>query len=457
MKQDLTQGSVFCNLLRFSLPYLLSCFLQTFYGLADLFIAGRFNGSGTITAVSVGSQVTHMLTVIIIGLAMGSTVLISRAVGAKNYRDAARGIGNTITIFLIFSFVFMGILLFALNGILRLLSTPAQAWQEAKSYLMVCFIGVPFITAYNVISSIFRGLGDTRRPMYFIGIAGIINVILDYILIGGYGLGALGAAIATVFSQGISVIIALFSLRKQKMGIILTKQDYFLDFKFISRLLKIGVPVALQDGLIQISFLVITVIANRRSLDVAAAVGIVEKLIGFFFLVPSAMLSSVSALAAQNAGADKHQRSRQTLYYGIILSVGVGGIFTVLCQFQSENILWLFAKQEPEVIVLGSQYLRSYILDCAIAGIHFCFSGYFCAYQRSMLSFLHNIVSIVLIRIPGAYLASLWFPDTLYPMGAAAPAGSLLSAILCVVFYRIIRRDQQKKVVANGRENDKIV
>lgn len=450
MKQDLTQGSVFHNLLRFSLPYLLSCFLQTFYGLADLLITGRFNGSGTITAVSVGSQVTHMLTVVIIGLAMGSTVLISRAVGAKNHRETAKGIGNTVTLFLIISIVFMAVLLLTLDGILHLLSTPDKAWNEAKAYLTVCFIGVPFITAYNVISSIFRGLGDSRRPMYFIGIAGVINVILDYILIGGYGLGAVGAAIATVFSQGISVVIAFFSLRKQEIGYTLSPQDYHLDLWFIRRLFKIGVPIAVQDGLIQVSFLVITVIANRRSLDVAAAVGIVEKLIGFFFLVPSAMLSSVSALAAQNAGAGKHHRSRKTLYYAILLSVSVGCVFTVICQFQAENILRLFARQEPAVISLGGQYLRSYIVDCMIAGIHFCFSGYFCAYQRSMLSFVHNIISIVLIRIPGAYLASIWYPDTLYPMGAAAPAGSLLSAILCVIFYHFIRGDKQMKNRCNS-------
>ena len=438
--QRLTEGSVIKTMLRFSLPYLLSCFLQTFYGLADLFITGRFNGADAITAVSVGSQVTHMLTFIIVALAMGGTVTISRAVGSQNKRGAGAAIGSTVTLFAIFSVAGTVILLLATNGILSALSTPVEAFSQARDYLFICFAGTSFIVAYNVLASIFRGLGDSKSPMYFVAAAGVINVILDFALIGGLGMGAKGAALATVIAQAISVLLALLWLRKRKLDVEIHRADFGLKGGPMGTILRIGLPIAVQDGCIQISFLVITAIANGRGLEVAAAVGIVEKLIGFFFLVPSAMLSTVSALSAQNAGAGEHGRARKVLGYGILMTVAVGLVFTIVCQFWAEPILALFAKEEPGVIAMGGEYLRAYIFDCMIAGVHFCFSGYFCAYERSSLSFIHNLASIILVRIPGAYLASVYFPDTLFPMGAAAPAGSLLSALICLGMFLALRK-----------------
>lgn len=449
VKNDLTKGSVFWKLFQFSLPYLFSCFLQTFYGMADLYITGQFYSADTITAVSVGSQVTHMLTVVIVGLAMGTTVNIGLAVGAGNQRKVSEIIGNTVTLFAVFAFLLTVLLLCANNGILQVLSVPRESWVQAKSYLTVCFAGVPFIVAYNVISSIFRGMGDSKSPLYFVAIAGVFNVAFDYLLIGGFAMGAKGAAIATVMSQAFSVAAALLALcisQKKQAGFSLSRQDFRLSGEIFRGLLKVGAPVALQDGLIQVAFLVITVIANRRGVNAAAAVGIVEKVIGFLFLVPSAMLSAVSAVAAQNAGAGLHDRGRRALGCGILITVVSGLIFTISCQFFAETILGFFVKDEPEVILLGGQYLRAYVPDCIFAGIHFCFSGYFCAYQKSMVSFAHNLAAIILVRIPGAYYASEWFPDSLYPMGLAAPLGSVLSAVICIIFYMILKKESVRKV-----------
>lgn len=442
---NLTQGSVLKNLIRFSLPYLLSCFLQTFYGLADLFITGQFNGADTITAVSVGSQITHMLTVVIVGLAMGTTVTIGRAIGAGKKERAAKAIGNTVALFTVFAVALSVILILCLDGIVAVISTPAESVEQAKSYLLVCFIGVPFITAYNVISSIFRGLGDSKTPMYFVAAAGVANVVLDYIFIGIFDMGAFGAAAATVIAQAISVVLSLIAMKHMKWGIRITRQDVLPRREDMLAILKVGVPIAAQDGFIQVSFLVITAIANGRGVDVAAAVGIVEKLICFFFLVPSAMLSSVSAIAAQNAGAGKHEQGRKVLYYGVGISFSFGLAVALFCQFGSGFLLGLFAKEEPEVVALGVQYLKSYAFDCAVAGVHFCFSGYFCAYGKAILSFIHNLTAILLVRIPGAYLTARLFPDSLYPMGWAAPAGSFLSALICIAFFWSMRARESKR------------
>lgn len=444
MKTDLTQGSMLKNLIKFSLPYLLSCFLQTFYGLTDLFITGQFNGADTITAVSVGSQITHMLTVVIVGLAMGTTVIIGHGVGAKKREKVSKTIGNTVTLFSVFGVLLMLLLIVCLEEIMAAVSTPAEAVAQTKDYLLVCFLGISFITAYNVISSIFRGLGDSKTPMYFVAVAGVINVILDYVFIGPLAMGAGGAALATVIAQGCSVGLAFFAMLRVKPGFAIHLRDFVPEKETMFGILRVGIPIAAQDGFIQISFLVITAIANGRGVNVAAAVGIVEKLISFFFLVPSAMLSSVSAIASQNAGAGQHRQSRKVLRYGIFISVCFGLAVALFCQFGAESLLALFAK-EPEVVRLGSQYLRAYIFDCAVAGIHFCFSGYFCAYGKAILSFIHNLLSVLLVRIPGAYLASIYFPDTLYPMGWAAPAGSLLSALICVGFFVGLRKRNSQR------------
>ena len=400
LEKNLTNGSVLKNIAYFSLPYLLSYFLQTLYGLADLFIIGQFEGVASTTAVSIGSQVMHMLTVMIVGLAMGSTVCIGQAVGAGDKKHASAAIGNTVTLFMLLSVVITALLLALVRPIVSVMSTPAEAADGTRAYLTICFIGIPFITAYNIISSIFRGLGDSKSPMIFIAVACAANIALDYIFIGAMGLGPAGAALGTTLSQAISVMFSLVVILRRKSGISLERRDLHPQRDTMGRLLRIGVPVAAQDGLIQIAFIVITVIANRRGLDAAAAVGIVEKIISFVFLVPSSMLSTVSALCAQNIGAGKQARAEQTLRYAIIIAVSFGIIIALLTQFISEQSVGLFTP-DAIVITLGGQYLRGYIWDALFAGIHFCFSGYFCACGRSEISFIHNISAIALVRIPG--------------------------------------------------------
>lgn len=446
LERNLTTGRVFRNLILFSLPYLLSYFLQTLYGMADLFIIGQFEGVASTTAVSVGSQVMHMLTVMIVGLAMGTTVCVGQAVGGGNRKQAAKEIGNTVTLFMAVSLLLTVLLLALVRPIVSVMSTPAEAVDGTVRYLTVCLIGIPFITAYNIISSIFRGLGDSKSPMYFIAVACAANIGLDYLFMGVFRLGAAGAALGTTVAQAISVCVSLTVIVKRRL-IVLSKEDFKPERSVMGRLLKIGVPVAMQDGLIQVAFIVITVIVNRRGLNDAAAVGIVEKIIGFLFLVPSSMLSAVSALGAQNIGAGKPERAVQTLRYAVLVAVSFGVLVTALIQLTAEPVVALFTDRNgsggEEVIRLGGQYLRGYIFDCIFAGIHFSFSGYFCACGRSGISFLHNILTIVLVRVPGAYLTSLLFPATLLPMGLATAGGSLLSVIICVAAFLIIRRRER--------------
>lgn len=439
MEKNLTTGSVFKNIVFFSLPYLLSYFLQTLYGMADLFIIGQFEGTASTTAVSIGSQVMHMLTVMIVGLAMGSTVSIGQSVGANDKKRAAVHIGNTVTLFLSLSVVLTVVLVLLVHPIVNIMSTPTEAVSGTVAYLTICFIGIPFITAYNIISSIFRGLGDSKSPMYFIAVACVANIGLDYLFMGAMRMGPAGAALGTTLAQAISVVFALVVILRRESGISVDKSHFKPKKPVLGNILKIGVPIAVQDGLIQVAFVAITIIANRRGLTDAAAVGIVEKIISFVFLVPSSLLSTVSALGAQNIGAHKPERAVATLRYAIYIAVGFGLIVSGLVQVVAEPVVGLFTS-DSAVQMAGGQYFRGYIWDCIFAGIHFSFSGYFCACEKSVLSFLHNIIAIALVRLPGVYLTSKLFPTTLFPMGLATATGSLLSVIICVIAFAVLTR-----------------
>lgn len=496
-QHNLAKGDLFHNMILFSLPYLLSYFLQTLYGLADLLIAGRFNGADVISAVSIGSQVMHMVTVMIVGLAMGTTVMIGRFVGAEDDDGIRRAIGNTVSLFTMIAAAATLALLGLTQPIVHLLSTPPEAVPGALAYLRICFAGIPFIVAYNILSSIFRGMGDSRSPMLFIAVACVLNILLDLLFMGPMQLGAAGAALATVVAQAASVVFALVGIRKTSMdrqrrgtadvrnasmdvatekskgsqgqaseavtssngstgaeaagartnakqnegwwAVARTDRSAWWDPAMLHQILSIGLPIACQDGFIQISFLIITVIANRRGVDISAAVGIVEKTISFLFLVPSSMLSTVSTIAAQSIGAGDPARARQTLRYGVGIASGIGLLFAILFQFISAPFFTLFTK-DPVVQALAVQYMCTYVFDCVVAGIHFPFSGFFSASGLSILSFIHNLCSVILVRIPGAWLATKLFPDSLYAMGIAAPAGSLLSALICIGFYVALRK-----------------
>lgn len=369
METNLTTGSVGRQLIGFSLPYLLSYLLQTLYGMADLFIIGQYEGVAGPTAVAVGSQVMHMLTVMIVGLAMGTTVSIARAIGADDRPQAAAATGNTVTLFLSLSLVLTVGLLLLRRPITAVMSTPEAAVEGTVRYLTICFPGIPCITAYNILSAIFRGMGDSKSPMIFIFIACLANIALDYLFIGALHLGPAGAALGTSLSQAISVAISLAVIvRRRTMP--LAKADLRPQKPVMDAILKIGIPISVQDGFIQISFIVITVIANRRGLTDAAAVGIVEKIIGFLFLVPSSMLSAVCALGAQNLGAGKPERAKQTLFWAIGLACGFGAVTVVAVQFLAEALVGLFTPDQAAVLA-GGQYLRGYIWDSFFAGVQF--------------------------------------------------------------------------------------
>lgn len=438
--KDLTHGSIFGNIMSFSLPYMLAYFLQILYGLADLYVIGQYCDVDSTTAVSNGAQVMYMVTVVLIGLAMGTTVLTARAVGAKDNPRARAIVGNTITMFAVIAAVLMVVLLCLRGWIVGVIDTPTEAVSGMEHYLTVCFIGIPFIIAYNIIASIFRGFGDSKSPMYFVAVACVVNITLDYLFIGFFGLGAMGAALGTTLSQMVSVLFAIVAIRRHRGVLDISRSDLRPRSDVIKNILKVGLPIAMQDGFIQISFLAITVIANQRGLIDAAAVGIVEKFIGLVFIVPSAMISTVSAISAQNIGAENMERAKRTMHTAMMITTGYGVVVAVVLQLVPQLAVGIFTDN-PQVLAQGADYLRGYVWDCIFAGMHFCFSGFFTACGYSIISFVHNSISIVCARIPLAWLSSTFYPDTLYPMGLSTCAGSVLSCLICVGAYWWVRKN----------------
>ncbi len=445
IRKDLTQGSIWRNITTFLLPYILAYFLQILYGLADLFVIGRYCDVDSTTAVSNGAQVMYFVTCVVIGLAMGTTVNTAHAIGAKDYRRASRVIGNTATMFLSLSVVLACVLLCFRHAIVGAVDTPEEAVAGTVDYLTVCFIGIPFIMAYNVIASIFRGLGDSKSPMYFVAVACAVNIGLDFFFIGYMGLGPLGAALGTTLSQMVSVVASLIAIRRHSEVFDVHKDDFRPHRSTIKNILSIGFPIAMQDGFIQLGFLAIMVIANGRGVYDAGAVGIVEKFIGLVFIVPSAMLSTVSAVCSQNYGAGKMDRVFRTLRCALVITCAYALVMIAVWETYPELAVGIFTD-DSVVVQKGAAYLQGYIYDCLFAGIHFCFSGLFTACGYSIISFAHNFLSVALVRIPLAYLASEMYPDTLYPMGFTTWLGSLFSVVICLVAYRWIVR--HKKLIS---------
>ncbi len=437
MERNLTSGSVLKSIAYFSLPYLLSYFLQTLYGMADLFIIGQFDGMASTTAVSIGSQVMHMITVMIVGVAMGTTVTIGRAIGANHPKDAARYIGNTVVLFLAGSVVLAAVLVGLVGPIVGLVSTPEEAVQGTTAYLTICFLGIPCITAYNIIAAIYRGLGDSKSPMYFIAVACAANIGLDCLFMGVFRMGPAGAALGTTLSQAVSVAVSLVVILRRKTGIRLEKADFRPDRAVLGDALHRHPGDAagrLHPGVLHDHHHH----CQPARPDRCRRRGHCGK--DHQLPVPGAVLplSTVSALGAQNIGAGKHERVDAILRYAIGIGLGFGGVMALLMQFIAPSVVRPFTAEEA-VVLAGASYLRGYIFDCMFAGMQFSFSGYFCAYGKSGLSFLHNTLSILLVRVPGAYLASRFFPQTLLPMGLASAGGSLFSSVVCVGFYLWLR------------------
>lgn len=433
---SMTEGKIGPALLGFAIPVLLSGFLQALYGAVDLFVVGQYDSSAAVSAVATGSQLMQTITGIVLGFSMGGTVLIGQAMGEKNQEKAAKAVGTLTVLFLIIAMAGTGVMLVFAETVTGLLHTPKEAFAYARQYIFICSLGIPFIVGYNAVSSIFRGMGDSRTPMYLVAIACIINVILDFLLVGGLGLGAAGAAAATIAAQGVSFLSALWIIRKNGFPFAFNRADIRIHKDAVHRICQVGMPLAVQDALVNVSFLLITVIINQLGVVASASVGVVEKLIAFAMLPPTACAAAVATMTAQNLGAGKPDRAWKALKIGIGYSLVFGAAICLYAQVWPETLTAIFSN-DAAVIAAASDYLRAFSLDCILVCIVFCLNSYFSGSGKSLVAFAHSMIATFGVRIPLSYLLSRSAGTSLYQIGLAAPAASLVSIAICgVILWR---------------------
>ncbi len=434
-RQDLTQGSVGKQLIKFSIPFLLSNLLQAFYSVADMIIVGRFCGTHGITGVNIGSQINILVTGAAFGLAVGGTVLIAQYAGAKKFDDQKKTIGTLFSAYMILAVICTAVMLLLGDTLLKVLNTPEVAYEEAFNYYMICMGGLVFMFAYNVISAILRGMGDSKRPLYFVLIATIVNIVGDIILVGPFKMGAAGAAIATVGAQALSVILSIIYLAKNHFFVGYKKSDFKIDGSKMKMLIKLGLPSSVQQVVVSFSFLTLTALINSLpNADIASACqGIGGKVNSFAILPALAMSSAVSSMAGQNIGAGDTKRAKKTMLTGMGIAFAISAVVFVIVQIFPQQIFSLFDTNE-EVIKVGADYMRFIALDYIFVPFVFCMNGLAIGAGYTNFALFNACFSSILVRVPFAYLV-VYFTDLGFNgIGLATGLASVASIIVGAIY-----------------------
>lgn len=450
-ENNLSEGNVVKQLILFSLPVLLSNIIQSLYSAVDMLIVGNFANEAAMSGVNIGGQVSFIITNMVFGLSVGATVLIGQYKGADNRRGMHEVIATLLISLMVAAVVLTVVMIGLVEPILRAINTPQESFSEAKDYFIVSMLGTIFIFGYNALSALMRGLGDSKNPLIFVAIACGVNVCLDLIFVAQLGMGAAGAAWATIISQAISMILCIVYLARNNFIF-----DFSLEsFKAFSKkqlklILKIGIPTSIQNVASGMSFLFLTTLVNSFGVMASAAVGAVGKLNGFAILPGVAMSTSISAMSAQNIGAGKYKRASHTMFTGAAIALGISIVIFALVGIFPETCMYMFGD-DPEFIQCGVDYIRTFKFDYLIAPIFFCINGLFIGSGHTTFSLINGILSSILFRIPASFLFGMALNWGLTGVGLGAPVASVAALVLCIIFYTTGR---WKKIVIPSVKKD---
>ena len=439
--KDFTKGPILGPLLAFSMPILLALFLQALYGAVDLLVVGKYALAQDVSGVAVGSQIMQTVTGLVSSFAMGTTVLLGQMIGAGRREEGGRIIGTSAVFFLLVGAALTALLPLLAASLAQAMNAPTEAFNETRTYIAICGFGSVMIVAYNVLGSIMRGLGDSRTPLMTVAIASFCNIAGDLLLVAGLHMGASGAAIATVASQTVSVLISLAILKRRTLPFTFTRSDIRLERKILRRIVGFGTPIALQDLLVGLSFLVILAIVNTLGLTASAGVGVAEKVCGFIMLIPLAFMQAMSAYVAQNHGAGKNERAERGLRIAIAVSTAFGAVMFWAAFFHGDLLCGIFAR-DGGVIAAGYDYLRAYGIDCLLTCFLFCFIGFFNGLGETGFVMAQGIAAAFLIRIPVAWWMSR-ATGRLFYIGLSVPCSTVAQITACFAFYARIRRRER--------------
>ena len=448
-KTDFTQGSILKKLFWFMIPILGALILQAAYGAVDLLVVGRYGSTSGLSAVSTGSQVLNLVTFVVTQLATGITVLIARYLGEKRPQQIGPVFGGATIVFALISVGLCIILVCFARPISVLMQAPAESLDLTVDYVRICGGGIFFIVAYNLLSAIFRGLGDSKSPLIFVLVACIVNIVGDLVLVAGFHMDAAGAAFATVFAQTVSVVCAVWLLFKKKLPFTITRKDFRFNPQ-CRRFLQIGLPLALQEFLTQISFLALCAFVNRLGLEASSGYGVASKIVNFAMLIPSALMQSMASFVSQNVGAGNLRRAKRSMFTGIGVGLVFGCIVFAFVMLKGDVLAGFFSK-DAEVVEEGFAYLKGFAPETIVTAVMFSMVGYFNGNQKTLWVMIQGLVQTLLVRLPLAYFMSIQPNASLTNIGLAAPASTAVGILLNVGFYIYLSR-KQKAIEGNRRE-----
>ncbi len=444
IENELTEGKIYPSLVKFTIPLLLAMFLQALYSGVDLLIVGRYAETADVSGVATGSMLMMTTTFAICSLAIGVTILVGRKVGQKRPKQVGIIIGNGISFFSIIAVLMTILFVWKSDYLSELMHSPKEAFSQTQDYIKYCGWGSIFVLAYNLLGGILRGLGDSKTPLLTVVIATIINIFGDYFLISKLHMGAKGAAIATIFAQAVSVLISIMIIKNKKnLPVEFSLKNIEFNKKIITMIIVLGIPIAVQDLLVGLSFMVIQVLVNSIDLVSSAGVGIGEKICHFIMLVPSAFAQALGTFVSQNIGARKYDRIYKALWYGIYTSVAVG-VVMAYGSFVHGDWLCSFFTDKQEVILAAHTYLKAYSIDCILTPFLFCFIGYYVGYGKTLFLMIQGIIGAICIRIPFAYFSSLNPDSTLFHIALATPVATATQIIFCLLYFFRMKKERQK-------------
>ena len=434
-----TEGKILQPLILFAFPVLLALFLQAMYGAVDLLIVGKFATSADVSAVSTGSQIMTTLTNLISSFAMGTTILLGQQIGSGRKEEGGKTVGTAVLMFAGIAILMSIIMVIFAPQISSIMNAPEEAFQKTVNYIRICGSGMLVIVAYNLIGCIFRGLGDSKTPLITVAIACVCNIAGDLLLCAVFHMGTEGAAIATVFAQIISVVASFLFIRKKELPFIIRRTDIRIHREYLGKMVGFGAPIALQDLLVSISFLIILAIVNSMGVIASAGVGVAEKVCAFIMLMSSAFMQSMSAFVAQNYGAGLMRRARKALHYGIAVSFSIGVVMFLITFFHGNLLAGIFSS-DTEVVLAAADYLKAYAIDCLFTAIFFCYTGFYNGIGKTRFVMIQGILGAFFVRVPVSYIMSIQPDASLFHIGLATPMSSILQLVLCVGFMLILQR-----------------
>lgn len=443
-KTDFTQGSILGKLIPFMMPVLGALILQAAYGAVDLLVVGRFGTTAGLSAVSTGSQILNLVTFVITQFAMGITVLIARYIGEKSFGQIGELLGGAITVFTIICLVLFVVMVSFANPLAVLMQAPKEALTLTSVYVRICGGGIFFIVAYNVLAAIFRGFGDSKLPLIFVAVACVVNIFGDLILVAGLHLDAAGAAIATVLAQAVSVVLAIIILKRKKYDFKIKKQDLKIN-KQCKRFIRVGLPLALQEFLTQMSFLALCAFINKLGLEASSGYGVACKIVNFAMLVPSALMQSMASFVSQNVGAGKHKRAKQSMLTGMGVGLVVGAI-VFICVWNFGDVLTSVFTTDAAVIQKGADYLRGFAPETIVTAIMFSMVGFFNGYEKTVWVMTQGLIQTLLVRLPLANVMSIQPHASLTKIALAAPIATCCGIVLNVLFYFVFFKKQTRQM-----------